>query len=811
MTKKYLAYNSTIELIFKIIYTKMGKNKFKIVLFAILSIFITTSFAQQIDPDILAKAKMMGFSEDQIKSEMSKYKSESITEVSSEKISDNQYSLRDKPNQAEYDSTIVEDLKSIYRLPIIKETPLSIYGQNMFKNSEVSYEPNLNIPTPIDYILSIGDEIIINVWGDSESTVKETISPEGLIYISNLGPVYINGMTVSQAKEYIEKQLSKIDESIGSTSQITLSVGQIRSIKVNITGEVSYPGVYTVPSLASLFHILHISGGTTDIGDLRHIEVFRNSKKVADMDIYDFILNGNISNNIILKDGDVVVVPTYKIKAKIAGAIKRSMFYLMKDSETVSTLIQYAGGFSDLAYQSRVKIFRKGGEYNEVILVEQADFNKMVLRNGDSVLIENAKDEFENLIQIEGAIWYPGDFQLNDNLNTLSKLIEYAGGLKGSAFSQSAIIERRNSDYSESIINFNPTDIVSGKSDIELRNYDKVIIPEVGALQEPFTINVLGEVNSPNVIKFRNGMRIEDAIILSGGLKESASLSIIDVSRRINDNKLTEYTDQKSELFSFNINEDLSLTPETKDFILKPYDMVVIRRSPGYKVQSTIVIQGEVVVPGSYTIERENTYLSDVIKMAKGTTPLSHTKGASLMRMFNDKNMTLGVDKLQRTVSTSEDSLKISANGFKLLPVAINLDAALKDPHGKSDILLKQGDVITIPKFENIVRTIGAVYSENSITYQGGKLKKYIESSGGYIKQARKRPFVLYQNGTIKATKRIFFIKKYPKIEPGCVVIVPQKPARAKMSLFETLGVASSVTSLASSLATLGLNIAVAR
>ena len=781
----------------------MKKNRFKIALLVTFSLFITSTFSQEIDANMLAKAKLMGISEAQIREQMAKQQGTPVAKPRVVKPADNQYSLRgDKLSEEE------NEKKQSRVVPQIPTSQSDIYGQSMFKNSDVTYEPNLNIPTPIDYVLSIGDEIIINVWGDSESIIKETISPEGLIYIANLGPIHINGMTAPQAQSYIKKQFSKIDESIGSTSQITLSIGEIRSIKVNITGEVSAPGIYTVPSLATLFHVLHISGGTTDLGDLRNIEVFRDSKKIADMDIYSYIMNGDISNNIILQDGDVIVVPTYSVKAQVIGAIKRPMFYLMKDSETVSNLLQYAGGFSGDAYKTRVKLFRKSGEYNEIIIVDKDDFDKTILNNGDRIFVEKAKDEFDNLVQIKGAVWYPGDFELNENTNLLSKLIEYSGGLRGHSFSKSAMIERLNSDYTDSIINFNPAEIVSGKRDITIKNYDKIFIPELDLLQEVLTVRIEGEVNSPKTIRYREGMRIEDAILLSGGLKEAASLSIIDVSRRLNNSESIEYTEKKSELFSFKINEDLTLTPETKEFILSPYDIVVVRRSPQYKIQATISIYGEVLVPGIYTIEYEKTYLSDVINMAKGTTPLSHIKGSSLMRRFDDNSIKLSVDKLQRSVLSPGDSLSINGSDLALLPVAINLDKALAEPYGSDDILLKQGDVIVIPKFENIVRTIGAVYSENSVTYKGRRLKKYIESSGGYTKMARKRPFVLYQNGTIKATKRFFFVKIRPRVEPGCVVVVPMKSAKDKMSLLETLGIVSSATSLTSSLATLGLNIA---
>ena len=784
----------------------MRISKFIIASLLLLTVSISLS-AQNIDPELLKKAKMFGVTEEQIQSELSKQSFDFKEGPDYLKNEPNPYAPRVS------DTINVTELALEERLlqmpgPVEDSKTLGIYGQYLFRNSKITYEPNLNIATPIDYVLSVGDEIIIDVWGESEFKVKESISPDGMILIPNLGPININGMTVSAAQEYVKAQLSKINQSIGSTSQIMLSVGQIRSIKVSITGEVITPGTYTVPSLATLFHVMHISGGTTDIGDLRNIEIYRKSKKIASMDIYNFIMNGNSLGNIILKDGDVIVVPPYEIKASVTGEIKRPMYYLMKDGESVSTIINYGAGFRENAYKSRVKVFRKGAEYNEVITVDKIDFDKVFIHNGDSVIVETAKDEFKNLVQIDGAVWYPGDFQLNETTNMLSKLIEYAGGLKGSAFSKSAIIERRNSDYTKSVINFNPTDIVSGTvADIQLHNYDIVSIPTVVSLQEDFTLTIYGEVNTPDTLVFKNGMRIEDAIILAGGLKESASLSVVEVARRINNNTSLEYTDDKSTVYSFAINEDLSLTSESKDFILKPYDIITVRKSPQYKEQTTITIKGEVLMPGLYTIESEDTYLSDVITMSKGVTPNAYIKGANLLRRSAETNITKSVSKLQQTTKET-DSLSINVNEIQTYAVAINLEKALLDPKGKHDILLQEGDVITIPKFSNIVNTIGAVYYPNATIYKGAKIKQYIENSGGYVKMARKHPFVVYQNGMVRATKRVFFIKIYPKIEPGCLVVVPKKSAKTKMSFAEILGLASSTTSLAASLGTLGLSFA---
>ena len=771
--------------------------------------------AQGIDPDLISKAKMFGITDEQIASEMSKLGG------GASNLNTNTGTQSNTPTYEERKDTLnVTPKKSIEELTAeaIAEAELEklslqpeygIYGRELFNKADITYEPNLNIPTPIDYTLSAGDEVIVNVWGDSEIVVKERISPEGLIYIKGVGPIQISGLTIAKATNKITETLSRTNETIGVTSHVTFSLGQIRSIKINIVGEVEMPGTYTVTSLATLFHALHISGGTTEIGDLRNIEVFRNSKKVAALDVYSFISNGSTKENIILKDGDVVVVPTYKIKALIEGEIKRPMYYLLKEGESVQSLINYAGGYSEDAYQSRIKLFRKTGEYNEVKSIESSNFASADLQNGDLVIIEKAKDEFINTLAIEGSVWYPGDFELDDNTNSLSKLIEYAGGLKGDDFSRSSYIERRNPDYTYSVINFNPAKITMGAKDITLQNYDKVVIPSVVSLTEKYTISVTGEVNAPtDTIIFKDGMHIEDAIVQAKGLKESASLSVINVSRRVRGACETNYTPIKSENFSFKINDDLSIDSSSEGFTLEPYDIISVRRSPHYKVQTNIFIEGEVIFPGSYAVETEDTYLSDVINIAKGATPSAYLKGASLIRTIdaNNENMQGSLENLARS-SSEENSVNVNSNDIKKYSVAIDLEKALLDPTGKNDLLLEDGDRILIPKKRNTVMILGEVYYQNSTIYAGKRLKQYISKSGGYTKTARKHPFVIYQNGNISTTKRVFFVKKYPDVEPGSIIIVPGDKS-SKLSPIEILSLITGTTSVATSMATLGVSLA---
>lgn len=793
----------------------MKNWKFNILCF-VAALFVGAASAQSVSTEMLQQAAAMGYSEADVRAQMAdKGGSESQSSMPTAPKSANAQALRGMPQGMSGVEMIGAELVEV-------DPQTLTFGENFFKNKNVSFEPSINIPTPKDYILTSGDEVIVTIWGDTELLYKEVISPDGIVNVPNYGPVNLSGMRVDEAQKSLEQRLSKSYNSLGETSQLMLSVGQIRSIKVNVTGEVLNPGSYTVPSLASLFHIMHLSGGTTPIGDLRNIELYRDSKLVTSLDLYDYIINGSSKSNAILKEGDVVVVKPYTARVGVNGAVKRPMYYQMKGSESVEDLINFTGGFNDDAYKQEVKIYRNNGSHKEIVMVDKVDFGSIELIDGDSVLINVANNEYKNIISIDGAVWRGGDFQFNDQVGTLSALIDKAGGLMGNAFASRGIITRRNDDYTYSTINFVTADIVNGKSDIALQNYDEIYIPQIDLLREEYKVTIVGEVNSPKTISYKDNMNIEDLIILAGGLKESASLATLDVTRRVKNPMSMEYSDQAAETFNFQINEDLTLNESTADFVLEPFDVVAIRRSPQYKKQNKIYIMGEVLFPGTYTLTNENTHLSDVIEMARGLTPNAYVKGTSLTRRAesNDGNvrdinngemMTTSDVSAQalnqlKNLNSSRDTLDVSANDLRVFLVGVDMEEALENPDGDSNVLLQDGDIILIPKRENIVNVIGAVNYPNATTYMSRKSKYYVSEGGGYNRQSIKKPFVIYPSGRVATTKRVaLFFKKYPKVEPGSIVVVPSKSERERATLAEITSAVSSLASVATSISTLGV------
>ncbi|MFI3259411.1 MAG: SLBB domain-containing protein [Rikenellaceae bacterium] len=791
------------------------KNLKFIVLSLATVAFIGATTAQSISPEMLQQAAAMGYSEADVRAQMGAQGGGSTT-TTAPRNADGQ-TLRTAPQ-----TIVVEEEIIPAPQPIEVDTKEQTFGESFFRNSNVSFEPSINIPTPKDYTLTSGDEVVITIWGDTELLYKETISPDGVINVPNYGPVNLSGMTVEQAQKSLESRLSKAYNSLGKSSQLMLSVGQIRSIKVNVSGEVINPGAYTVPSLANLFHIMHLSGGVTKIGDLRNIELYRDSKLVTSLDLYDYILNGNAAGNTILQDGDVVVVKPYSVRVAVDGEVKRPMRYQMKGAESVEDLINFVGGFNEDAYTLEVKIYRNNGENREIIMVNSADFASTNLSDGDSVLISKANNEYKNIISIDGAVWRGGDFQFDEQVNTLSTLIEKAGGLMGNAFASRGIIRRRNDDYTYSTINFVTLDAANGTADVALQNYDEVYIPKVEDLREDFTVSIAGEVNAPKTIGYQDSMKIEDLIILAGGLKESASLATLDVTRRIKNPMTMEYSEDIAETFNFQINEDLTLNASSSDFVLKPFDVVVVRRSPQYKEQSTIFIMGEVLFPGTYSLSKDNTYLSDVIEMAQGTTPNAYIKGTSLTRraaktdrdtrdvnnsdLFTVEDISSQALNQLKSSTAGRDTLDVTTESIRSYLVGVDMQKALKDPKGEEDILLQEGDIVLIPKRVNIVNIIGSVNYPNATTYSTKKLKHYIGEGGGYNKLAIRKPFVIYPNGKVAATKSVcLFFKKRPKVDPGCIVVVPAKANRERASMAETISAVSSMASVASSISTLGV------
>lgn len=669
-----------------------------------------------------------------------------------------------------------------------------IFGRSMFNNKKLTFEPNLNIPTPDDYKLGPGDEIIIDIWGNSEVSIKQQISPEGSVYISGLGPVYLNGKQIKEAKAYLKNALGKIYADLNSPEPktfIQVSLGQIRSIKVNIMGEVVMPGTYTLPSLATVFHALYSAGGVSDVGTLRNIKLFRNGEELKEIDIYEYITKGDNSCDITLRDGDNVNVGTFRKIVSINGKVKRPMRYELKENEKLNHVLEYAGGFSSDAYKKNLTLTRKGDSEYQIFTIESKEYASLELQNGDVVRVDAILNKFENRVTISGAVYRPGDFALSDKLNTIKELIQLAEGVKGDAFLDRTILYREKEDLTTEILSIDLAKLLNGKAeDLQLRKNDRLYIPSRNSLREGYTIEIYGEVKDPRSYPFVDNMTLEDAVIQAGGLKESASVVRVDVSRRIKDPKSTEEAPSEALLFCFALKDNLIIDGE-KNFVLEPFDEIYVRRSPSYREQQKIRIEGEVIYPGVYAKSGVNERLSDLIKRAGGVTSKAYVKGARLVRQMNADEQMKVTSALKLAQNSQGDSISIASLDIgTTYYVGIDLHEALRQPGSDYDIVLRAGDQLRVPNHNSTVKISGAVMYPNAVTYkQNKKLKSYIENAGGFaIRAKKKKAYVLYMNGMIATRKNM----RYPKIEPGCEIIVPIKTRRNDFGWAKFLSIANS-------------------
>lgn len=674
-----------------------------------------------------------------------------------------------------------------------------IFGRNMFNNKKLTFEPNLNIPTPDDYKLGPGDEIIIDIWGNSEVSVKQQISPEGSIYITGLGPVYLNGKLIKEARAYLKNALGKIYADLNSPEPktfIQVSLGQIRSIKVNIMGEVVMPGTYTLPSLATVFHALYSAGGVSDVGTLRNIKLFRNGEELKEIDIYEYITKGDNSCDITLRDGDNINVGTFRKIVSINGKVKRPMRYELKENEKLNHVLEYAGDFSSDAYKKNLTLTRKGDSEYQIFTIESKEYASLELQNGDVVRVDAILNKFENRVTISGAVYRPGDFALSDKLNTIKELIQLAEGVKGDAFLDRTILYREKEDLTTEILSIDLAKLLNGEAkDLQLQKNDRLYIPSRNSLREGYTIEIYGEVKDPRSYPFVDNMTLEDAVIQAGGLKESASVVRVDVSRRIKDPKSTEEAPSEALLFCFALKDNLIIDGE-KNFVLEPFDEIYVRRSPSYREQQKIRIEGEVIYPGVYAKSGVNERLSDLIKRAGGVTSKAYVKGARLVRQMNADEQMKVTSALKLAQNSQGDSISIASLDIgTTYYVGIDLHEALRQPGSDYDIVLRAGDRLHVPNFNTTVKISGAVMYPNAVTFnQKKKLKSYIENAGGFANRAKKKKvYVLYMNGMIATRKHMH----YPKIEPGCEIIVPMKSARKGFGWAEFMSTATSTTSLA--------------
>ena len=674
-----------------------------------------------------------------------------------------------------------------------------VFGRNIFNSKNLTFEPNQNMATPVNYRLGPGDEVIVDIWGDSQTTIRETISPEGTINIQSLGLVSLNGLTIVEASNYLRKELDKIYSGVDGpqgTTQMKVTLGNTRTIQVNVMGEVFQPGTYSLSSFSSVFHALYSAGGVSEIGSLRHIQVMRNGKKVAEVDVYAFMMEGRTNDDISLQEGDVIVVPPYDALVKLEGKVKRPMKYEMKTGETVAKLLQYAGTFSSDAYQRSIRLIRQNGREYQVNTIDDIDFSVFKLKDGDVLTAESILDRYENKLEIKGAVYRPGVYQLSGSLNTVKQLVEKADGVLGDAFMGRAVLHRQREDLTREVKQVDIKGILVGTTpDIPLQKNDVLYIPSIHDLKDLGKVEVFGEVARPGTFVYADNTTLEDIIIQAGGLLESASTVRVDVSRRIKNEKATTVQPTIGEMYSFSLKDGF-VVDGTPGFVLQPYDQVYVRKSPGYQAQANVKVNGEILYDGTYALTTKSERLSDLVKKAGGVTDYAYVRGAKLIRKATQEDLDRMADvqeMMRRELGDSKmDSLKLDLDS--IFTVGIDLELALIKPGSDADIVLREGDELVIPELVNTVKVNGAVMMPNTVSYKEGEsVKYYLSQAGGFSNSARRsKAFIIYMNGQVAKVKG----SGKKQIEPGCEIIVPVRNKNSKWNMQSIIGIASSLGSL---------------
>lgn len=682
----------------------------------------------------------------------------------------------------------------------------SVFGREVFNSRLLTFEPNENMATPKNYRLGPGDEVIIEIWGTNEATIRQEITPEGNIMVSQIGPVYLNGMTIAEAGNKIREVLSRKYAGVSGAhpeSQVSVTLGQIRSIQINVMGEVRVPGTYRLSSFSTVFHALYRAGGISSIGSLRGIRVMRGGRQVAVIDVYDYILKGQLDDDIRLEEGDVVMVPPYDVLVGIEGQVKRPMYYEMKKGESLATLIQYAGGFMGDAYTEEVRVVRRTGRENRLFSVLAADYAGWPLEDGDDVTVGAILDRFANRVEIRGSVYRPGMYELGGTLNTVKDLVKRADGLMGDAFLNRVLLTREREDLTHEVIAIDLAALLGGRiPDIPLQREDVLVIPSIHELEAKGAFTVSGEVSRPGVYPYAENTTLEDLLVQAGGLLESASTVRVDVSRRLKDPESMEPGKELSKVYTFAVKAGYVIDG-TPGFLLEPFDVIEVRRSPGYQVQRRVSIAGEAVFAGGYTLVEKNERLSDLVKRAGGLTPDAYVRGGRLIRLMNEEERAQRQAALDMALmNAGSDSVSVAKLRLsERYSVGIELDKALSQPGSDYDVVLREGDSLYIPQYISTVRITGEVQYPNTVTYLSGKsLSYYISQAGGYGKMAKKwRAYVVHMNGTVSRLKRF----RRAKIEPGSQIIIPSKKERKGMSIAEIMSLTTSAASIGTMAATI--------
>lgn len=692
-----------------------------------------------------------------------------------------------------------------------------VFGRDIFNNKELSFEPNMNIATPQNYRLGPGDAVIIDIYGASQKSEQCTVSPDGDVVIEGYGPVAVSGLTVAQANARLRSTLG----SRYSSSRIKLTVGQTRTIMVNVMGEVKLPGTYTLSAFATVFHALYMAGGTNDIGTLRNIKVYRNNRLVTVVDIYDYILNGKLTGNVRLADNDVIVVGPYDCLVNISGKVKRPMFYEMKKNESVASLLKYSGSFTGDAYNKAVRVNRKTGKEYAVFNVGEFDFANFHIADGDSVMVDSIIPRYANTVEVKGAVFRPGMYNLGEQVNSVRSLIEHAEGTTEMAFTNRAVLHRMKEDRTLKVISVDLVGIMNGTTpDIPLQENDVLFVPTKTENIEQRTITIRGEVQFPGVYKYADNETIEDFVLQAGGLTDKASTVNVSVSRRVTDPKALAPDSVIAKLYTLSLKDGFVVDGEP-GFTLMPFDEVYIRKSPAYMEQKNVSVEGEVMFAGTYTLSANNTRLSDLYRKSGGTNGLGYIRGARLMRRATEAEkqrmrtaLQMEMEQQQKNIlqlaaSSNGANLQQAAEGAKNAnlskfnvpdeyPVGIDLELAIKNPGGDADMVLREGDRLIVPQYNGTVKVNGAVMYANTVAFEKGKRASYyIDQAGGYAGDAVKsRAYIIYMNGKVAK------LSHGAKVQPGCEIVVPAKLKR-KMSVAETMSLGSSLSSIAAMIATI--------
>ena len=695
--------------------------------------------------------------------------------------------------EQEADIQYAEIQQNINQRADVKMGPdsLKVFGRDIFNNKLLSFEPNMNIATPQNYVLGPGDVVIIDIYGASQKSENLTVSPDGDITVPGYGPIKVSGLSVASAQ-------SKIRSTLGSrysSSSLKISVGQTRSMMVNVMGEVKAPGNYTLSAFATVFHALYMAGGIDDLGTLRNIKVFRGGKQITVVDVYEYILNGRLAGNIRLQENDVIIVGPYDCLVGIQGNVKRPMFYEMRSSESVAQVIKYAGGFTGDAYKKSVRLVRKSGERYSVHNVEEFDMSSFKLADGDAITVDGMINRFENMVEVKGAVFRPGQFELGKSVTSVRSLIEAADGLTEDAFTARGVMYRMKEDRTLETMPLDIAGIMSGSvADVALQNEDVLFIPTQADRVAERIVTIQGEVLSPGTFQFAENETIEDLVLRAGGLTDAASLIKVDVSRRIRDPKALKAGQDISKTYSFALKDGFVVDGD-KGFVLEPYDVVQVRRSPGYMEPRNVRVEGEVVFEGSFTLSKKNERLSDLISAAGGVTAEAYVKGARLERTMTDDERARMQTVLEMAQQNSgdKDSVKIAQLATSnIYTVGIDLEKALANPGGDFDIVVREGDRLVVPEYNGTVKISGNVLFPNTVAFTNGKnWKYYINQAGGFGNRSKKsKTFIVYQNGTVSQVGK-------GKVEPGCEIVVPKKGKRDFANLTQWIGIGSSLASLA--------------